>query len=98
MGTTKKTLVIHPNDRTTDFLTCIYDGINNKSVYREGLSKKEIIQKIIQITGLDHHSIIADIGSGTGKLTEPFLEIAKRIYAVDFTPAIGCGCWLPGSC
>ena len=46
MGKTKKTLVIHPDDRSTDFLSSIYDGINNKSVYRGGLSKKEIIQKI----------------------------------------------------
>lgn len=36
------TLIIHPNDKSTDFLCPIYSGIKNKEVIRGGISKTEL--------------------------------------------------------
>lgn len=42
----KKTLVIHPDDRSTDFLIQIYKDINNKTVVRGGKTKEELQELI----------------------------------------------------
>ena len=39
-----KTLVIHPEDSSTDFLCPIYETIQRKIVIRKGYSKKEIAE------------------------------------------------------
>ena len=41
-----KTLVIHPEDSSTDFLCPIYETIQYKTVIRKGYSKKEIAEQI----------------------------------------------------
>lgn len=41
------------------------------------------IEYICSNVGINHESIIADIGSGTGILTRQMLEIAKKIFAVE---------------
>ena len=41
-----KTLVIHPNDRSTDFLRPIYEGIENKTVITGGIDKTELRELI----------------------------------------------------
>jgi hypothetical protein len=46
MRTKIKTLVIHPEDRSTDFLCPIYASIKNKTVIRSGYTKTEIIELI----------------------------------------------------
>lgn len=43
-----KTLVIHPKDRSTDFLAPIYQNIENKTVVTGGVSRKEIREMIKQ--------------------------------------------------
>jgi len=58
MGKTKKTLVIHPDDRTTDFLCHIYEDIRNKTVIRMGVSQKDI-RKLIK-----SHDRIIMLGHG----------------------------------
>lgn len=42
----RKTLVIHPNDRSTDFLRPIYAGIENKTVVIGGINKAELRELI----------------------------------------------------
>jgi hypothetical protein len=42
----KKTLIIHPNDRSTDFLRPIYAGIENKTVVTGGINKAELRELI----------------------------------------------------
>lgn len=37
-----KTLVIHPEDKTTEFLTAIYANLSNKTVIKGGVSKSEL--------------------------------------------------------
>lgn len=37
-----KTLVIHPEDKTTEFLTAIYANLSNKTVIKGGVSKPEL--------------------------------------------------------
>jgi hypothetical protein len=41
-----KTLIIHPDDRSTDFLCPIYEGVTNPTIVRSGLSKREVNQLI----------------------------------------------------
>lgn len=43
-----KTLVIHPHDKTTDFLKPIYAGIENKTVITGGVDRKYIREMIKQ--------------------------------------------------
>jgi len=54
----KKTLVIHPDDRSTDFLEGIYKDINKITVIRGGVSKKELIELI------ENHDRIIMCGHG----------------------------------
>ena len=43
-----KTLVIHPNDRSTDFLTPIYSNITDATIIRGGMTKDEVDEQIKQ--------------------------------------------------
>lgn len=42
IGGIMKTLVIHPKDKTTDFLTPIYDHLSNTTVVKGGVRKSEV--------------------------------------------------------
>ena len=42
-----KTLVIHPEDSTTEFLAAIYEKLGNKTVIRGGITKSEV-QELIE--------------------------------------------------
>ena len=46
-----QTLIIHPEDKSTDFLCPIYESIKNKEVIRGGISKKNCSKQLILITG-----------------------------------------------
>lgn len=46
----------------------------------------EAIQYLQAECGLNSDAIIADVGSGTGKLTEQLLPRAKRVFAVEPNP------------
>jgi len=48
-----KTLVIHPDDRSTDFLSPIYEPVKNKTVITGGITKEQL-RKHIQ----DHDRIL----------------------------------------
>ena len=41
-----KTLIIHPDDKSTDFLCPIYQTIEDKTVLRNGVTKKEVAEQI----------------------------------------------------
>ncbi len=43
-----KTLIIHPDDRSTDFLKPIYENVTNATVVTGGVSKKDVKQMIIE--------------------------------------------------
>lgn len=53
-----KTLVIHPTDRSTDFLKPIYENIENKTVITGGKTREEIIQLI------EEHDRVIMLGHG----------------------------------
>lgn len=44
----KEVLVIHPDDRSTDFLSIIYDKIPNKKVIKSGYSYDDIVKLLPQ--------------------------------------------------
>ena len=54
-----KTLVIHPDDRSTDFLKLIYSNIPNKTVITGGVTKAEIRELIRK------HDRVMMMGHGT---------------------------------
>ena len=54
-----QTLIIHPEDKSTDFLCPIYEGIKNKEVIRGGISKKELLKAV------DSHHRIMMMGHGS---------------------------------
>ena len=54
-----KTLIIHPEDKSTDFLTPIYSGFDNTTVIRGGMSKSEVNKQI------EKHDRIMMMGHGS---------------------------------
>lgn len=54
-----KTLVIHPDDRSTDFLRAVYAGLEGLTVITGGISVEEVHQKIIE------HDRVIMLGHGT---------------------------------
>lgn len=54
-----KNLVIHPQDRSTDFLMPIYDNISDATIVNSGLSKAEVAQLIME------HDRILMMGHGS---------------------------------
>lgn len=54
-----KTLIIHPKDTTTDFLSDIYISKDHYTIIRYNASKKELIQDILE------HDRIIMLGHGT---------------------------------
>lgn len=54
-----KTLVIHPEDNTTEFLTAIYANISNNTVIKGGVSKSELREMI------EEHYRILMLGHGS---------------------------------
>jgi SAM-dependent methyltransferase len=56
--------------------------VDNYVRYRPGYPK-EILDLLKAACGLTRDSVIADIGSGTGKLTELFLENSNSVFGVE---------------
>ena len=54
-----KTLIIHSNDRSTDFLKAIYKDIKNATIITGGISKSNVIQSIKE------HDRIIMLGHGS---------------------------------
>jgi hypothetical protein len=54
-----KTLIIHPKDKTTDFLKSIYNKLKNPTVITEGLNRKSIIKHI------ENHDRVIMLGHGS---------------------------------
>ena len=75
-----KTLIIHPKDKSTDFLTEIYKDIPNKKVVTGGLTKREI-GELIQT-----HDRVIMCGHGTpnGLLSVGQFK-TKFSYIIDYS-------------
>ncbi|MDR3714333.1 MAG: class I SAM-dependent methyltransferase [Puia sp.] len=58
------------------------DRVGDYTKYRPHYPKR-ILPYLEQETGFNAASTIADIGSGTGISTEPFLENGNKVYAVE---------------
>lgn len=56
--------------------------VDNYVRYRPGYPK-EIVDLLRRECGLVPDSVVADIGSGTGKLAELFLETGNRVFGVE---------------
>jgi ubiquinone/menaquinone biosynthesis C-methylase UbiE len=50
--------------------------------YRYGYAV-EAIQAIFDITGLNSHAVVADVGAGTGLLAKELVDRVEKIYAVE---------------
>ena len=71
-----KTLVIHPDDRSTDFLKPIYAGIKNKTVVRKNVSQDKLTLLI------QSHGTIIMLGHGSSSGLFNISGIGKGIMAV----------------
>jgi hypothetical protein len=75
-----KTLIIHPQDKSTIFLKIIYKNIKNKKVITGGISKNElrnIIPKYDRVMMMGH-------GSPNGLFSVGNFEMDKLTYSFDF--------------
>jgi len=79
-----KTLVIHPEDKSTDFLCPIYENIPNKTVVRGGISKYEVIKLI------ESHDRIMMMGHGApvGLFNRNFTFAGGYIIDVSMVPLL----------
>jgi len=55
----KRTLIIHPEDKSTDFLYKLYEPIKEKTIIKGGVSRKELIKLVRE------HDIIMMMGHGS---------------------------------
>ena len=74
-----RTLIIHPEDKSTDCLTDIYKTIPNKTVFRNELSKNELICSIA------YHDRILFMGHGT---PDGLIGFNKMYITSDFVDMI----------
>ncbi len=72
-----RTLVIHPDDRSTDFLRAVYQNIENKTVITEGLHSFEIDAQIIA------HDRVIMLGHGTPSGLLSVGKFPNSAYVID---------------
>ena len=58
----------------------------HKSLGQNFLIDEEVIQTIIDESGVTEDTLVLEIGPGTGALTLPLAERAGRVIAVDLDP------------
>ena len=56
--------------------------VDNYIKYRPGYPR-ELIETLANECGLSEHSVVADVGSGTGILSELFLKNGNRVFGVE---------------
>jgi SAM-dependent methyltransferase len=66
---------LHPTERFSDRAA-------GYTLYRPGYPR-EILGALERCCGLTPSAVVADIGSGTGKLTELFLDYGNLVYAIE---------------
>jgi len=66
------------NDHTGRFSTRVADYVK----YRPGYPPA-VLRLLEEECGLDSTSVVADVGSGTGLLSELFLRNGNRVYGVE---------------
>ncbi len=66
------------NDHTGRFSTRVADYVK----YRPGYPTA-VLRLLEEECGLTSNSVVADVGSGTGILSEPFLKHGNRVYGVE---------------
>jgi hypothetical protein len=75
------TLIIHPDDRSTDFLCKIYEGIVDKTVIRGGINKRDIVPLIHE-----HDQVmLMGHGSPTGLFSMGNFNNVGNHYIIDGT-------------
>jgi hypothetical protein len=72
-----KTLVIHPQDKTTTFLERIYQNIPNKTVVTKGLRRAEILELIRT------HDRVIMLGHGSPRGLLNMGQFPDCVYVVD---------------
>ena len=67
---------------STELKTTFYTAAVLYEEVRPGYPE-ELIRDVIDISGLNHHSSILEIGCGTGKATRPFAERGYELVCLD---------------
>lgn len=74
-----RTLIIHPNDRSTDFLKTIYEDIPDQTLITGGITRTDLIQLI------EGHDRVMMMGHGTPQGLLSMFQFEKYIpYIVDY--------------
>jgi hypothetical protein len=73
------TLVIHPDDRSTDFLKPIYQNIPNKTVITGGLNRSEVRELITS------HDRVIMLGHGTPSGLFAMRKFREMMMVIDYT-------------
>ena len=73
------TLVIHPDDRSTDFLKPIYQGIENKTVITGGVSRSDIRELITS------HDRVIMLGHGAPSGLFAVGKFKEAMMIIDYT-------------
>jgi len=72
-----KTLVIHPKDKSTEFLRSIYNGIPYKTIITGGCSRKDIIEEI------NRHDRVIMLGHGSGQGLFSVGQFTNNLFVID---------------
>jgi len=72
-----KTLVIHPKDKSTEFLRSIYKGIPYKTIITGGCSRKDIIEEI------NRHDRVIMLGHGGGQGLFSVGQFTDKLFVID---------------
>jgi SAM-dependent methyltransferase len=67
---------------STDSVHRFSTRVENYVKYRPGYPR-EVVELLARECGLTPASVVADVGSGTGKLSELFLRNGNRVYGVE---------------
>lgn len=72
-----KTLIIHPSDKTTDFLKPIYEDIRYRTIITGGLYQSEVHSEI------EKHDRILMMGHGSENGLYNFSDFLNCVYIID---------------
>jgi hypothetical protein len=80
-----KSLIIHPKDPTTAFLTGIYNNLPNKTIITGGITKDELLKDILdhdRVLMLGHGSPAGLFSVGQFPITDSFIIDASMIESL----------------
>ena len=70
----------------TKFIMNKYNIKANKSLGQNFLINEEVVNKIVESSGINNEDLVIEIGPGLGTLTKFLLEKAKKVICIELDP------------